>query len=171
MRTLTLYRPNSILNDFERYFESFFGDAAGDSVSASAARAFKRFPEADIRETENSYLLDMELPGFNEKDIEVNVDGGNLSVASKKDDQQENASTGDKDSIGDKSSTGADSSEKAEGTWLLRERHVNSFCRSFRLPENADSAEISAEFKNGVLRVEIKKRAEAQKRAIRIDVK
>jgi HSP20 family protein len=156
MRTLTLYRPNSILNDFDRYFESFFGD------TVLGPAAFKHFPAANIRETEKSYLLDMDLPGFSEKDIEVNVDNNNLSVASRQE-----VSTGD----GSKGAEGSGGSKETDGTWLLRERHVNSFCRSFRLPENANPQEVSAEFKNGVLSVEIKKHAEAQKRAIRIDVK
>jgi HSP20 family protein len=139
------------LNDIDRYFESFFGDSA-------FTPAFKRLPAADIRETEKSYSLDMELPGFSEKDIEVNVEGNNLSVS--RQDEKENVSD----------SKEADS-KGTDGTWLLRERRVNSFCRSFRLPENANPEEISAEFKNGVLSVEIKKRAEAQKRTIHIDVK
>ncbi|MDR0289431.1 MAG: Hsp20/alpha crystallin family protein, partial [Treponema sp.] len=49
-----------------------------------------------------------------------------------------------------------------------KERRVNAFSRSFKLPENANPEEVTAEFKNGILRMEIQKRAEAQKRAIQI---
>jgi HSP20 family protein len=159
MKTLSLYRPNTVLSDFDRYFESFFGD----SVFAPAAKVFNRLPAADIRETEKSYVLDMELPGFSEKDIEVNVDGSNLSISSKLEDAHQDGAR--------EADTRQDGAHQDGGTWLLRERHVNSFCRSFRLPENANPEEVSAEFKNGILRMEIKKRAEAQKRAIRIEVK
>jgi len=152
MKAMTMYRPNTIqnaLSDFDRYFESFFGD----SVLSPSTRILNRLPAVDVKETEKSYVLDMELPGYDEKDIEIHIDGASLSIASK----QEEVSNKEK--------------EADNGTWLLRERHVSSFSRSFKLPENANPEEVNAEFKNGILKMEIKKRAEAQKRAIRINVK
>jgi HSP20 family protein len=149
---MTMYRPNTIqnaLSDFDRYFESFFGD----SVLAPTTRILNRLPAVDVRETEKSYVLDMELPGYDEKDIEIHIDGASLSIASK----QEEISNQEAD--------------KDKGTWLLKERRVSSFTRSFKLPENANPEEVNAEFKNGILKMEINKRAEAQKRAIRINVK
>lgn len=156
MKTLAMYRPNAIqsaLNDFDRYFESFFGD----SVMNTPARIFNQLPAVDVRETEKAYIMDMELPGYDEKDIEIHVDGSSLSIASK----QEVAASAD-------GNAGAD---KKEGAWILRERKINSFTRSFKLPENSNPEEVSAEFKNGILTMEIKKRPEAQKRAIQIKVK
>ena len=152
MKTLTTYRPNTIQNaltDFDRYFESFFGD----SILAPAARMLNQLPAVDIRETENAYVLDMDLPGFDEKNIEVHVDGSSLTIASK----QEEARDVKKE-------------EENQGTYVLRERRVHSFSRSFKLPENADPESVSAAFKNGILNLEIKKRAEAQKRMIQINV-
>ena len=151
MKTVTVYQPKTIqnaLSDFDRYLGSFFGD----SVLSPATWTFKHQPAVDIRETEQSYLLDMELPGYDEKDIEIHVDGSNLSIASK----QEEAK---------------DVKEPDQGSWILRERRVSSFTRSFKLPENSNPEEVSAEFKNGILSMEIKKRAEAQKRAIKIGAK
>jgi HSP20 family protein len=109
-----------------------------------------RFPAVDVRETEKSYELEMDLPGYDEKNIEVHLDGGNLSIESKLDESKE------------------EKKNDKEGTYLLRERRLSSFRRSFRLPENADSASVSASFKNGILRLEIGKHAEAQKRVIQI---
>jgi len=151
MKTLATYHPNTIqnaLSDFDRYFESFFGD----SILAPAARMLNHLPAVDIRETENAYVLDMDLPGFDEKNIEVHVDGSSLTIASK----QEEARDVKKD-------------EENQGTYVLRERRINSFSRSFKLPENADPESVSASFKNGILNLEIKKRAEAQKRTIQIN--
>ena len=148
MKTITLHRPNTIqnaLSDFDRYFESFFGD----SVFGQAARTFSRIPAVDIRETEKAYLLDMELPGYDENDVEINVNGSSLSIASK---QEETRKANDED----------------QGTWLIKERRMHSFSRSFKIPENANPEEIAAEFKNGILSLEIMKRAEAQKRTIQI---
>jgi len=111
-------------------------------------------PAVDVRETEKAYFLNMELPGHDEKGIEIHVDGGNLSIASKQEEAAE------------KSAEQVD-----EGTWLIRERRAQSFSRAFKMPENADPEGISAEFKNGILRLEIKKRADAQKRTIQINVR
>lgn len=151
MKTLATYRPNTIqnaLSDFDRYFESFFGD----SILSPASRLINHLPAVDIRETEDAYVLDMDLPGYDEKNIEVHVDGYSLTIASKMEDKQEKKG------------------EDNQGTYILRERRINNFSRSFKLPENADPEAVSAAFKNGILNLSIKKRAEAQKRTIQINV-
>ena len=158
MKTLTLYRPETIrnaLSDIDRYFESFFED----SVLPPMVKPFGRLPALDVRETDGSYLLDMELPGFDEKNIEIHVDGSSLSVASK---HEEARDSKNEDAEGNKGS-----SNKRE-TWILRERRVNSFSRSFKLPDNANPETVTAEFKNGVLTMEVKKREEARKRSVEI---
>jgi len=152
MKAMTMYRPNTIqnaLSDFDRYFESFFGD----SILAPAARMLNQLPAVDIKETENAYLLDMDLPGYDESNIEVHVDGSSLNITSKQEERDEKK--------------GKD--EENGGTYILRERRVNSFSRSFKLPENADPEAVSASFKNGILNLQIKKRSEAQKRTIQIN--
>jgi HSP20 family protein len=178
MKTMTLYRPNAIqhaLSDFDRYFDYF----AGDSFLAPATKIFNRAPAVDIRETEKAYMVEMDLPGYDEKDIEIHVDGSILSIASK----QETASPADSASpketafhtesvpfVGPREEKDKDK-EAASGSWLIRERRVSAFSRSFKLPENANPEDVNAEFKNGVLRLEIQKRAEAQKRTIEIKVR
>jgi HSP20 family protein len=150
MKAMTMYRPNTIhsaLSDFDRCIESFFGD----SLMAPAARIFNHMPAVDVRETENAYVLDMELPGFDEKNINIHVDGANLSIASKHEEARE------------------EKPDQGSGTYILKERRSSSFSRSFKLPENADPEAVSAAFKNGVLSMQIKKRAEAQKRMIQIN--
>nr|AGS52544.1 spore protein SP21 [uncultured bacterium contig00023] len=148
MKTLTMYRPNTIqnaLSDFDRYFESFFGD----SLLAPSGRMFNHIPSVDIQETENAYVLEMDLPGYDEKNIEVHVDGSSLTISYKQEEVK--------------------NANESQGTYILRERRLNSFSRSFKLPENADPENVSAGFKNGILTLQIKKRAEAQKRTIQIN--
>jgi HSP20 family protein len=148
MKTLAMYRPNTIqnaLSDFDRYFESFFGD----SPLSPSGRVFSRLPPVDVRETEKAFVLDMELPGYEEKDIQVHVDGGSLCIESKQEEAREEKKNG--------------------GTYILRERRLDSFSRSFKLPENANPESVSAAFKNGILTLEIQKRPEAQKRMIKIN--
>lgn len=103
-------------------------------------------PAVDVREYEDHYLLEMDLPGRTEKDLEVEVKDNVLTVSSKKEEKKE---------------------EKKNG-YLLRERKESSFCRSFRLPEGADTAKIEASFKNGVLELRIPKVPEAQPHRIQI---
>jgi HSP20 family protein len=158
MKAITMYRPNTIqnaLSDFDRYFESFFGD----SLLTPANRIFNHIPAVDIRETEKAYILDMELPGHDEKNIDIHIDGSNLHIASKQEENNEEKNSAD----GDRNSAGE------PGSYVLRERRLHAFSRSFKLPENADGKAVSAAYKNGILSLEIKKQAEAQRRSIRIN--
>ncbi|MDR2078936.1 MAG: Hsp20/alpha crystallin family protein [Treponema sp.] len=156
MKAVTLYRPVTIenaLNDFDRYVESFFGE------SPLTPAAYAREPAVDIRETEDAYVLEAELPGYDEKNIEVHVDRGILCIESKKEEKIErNVSP---------SKGGAAKEER----YVIRERRNASFHRSFKLPENADLDAIFARFNNGLLYLEIKKLAEAKKRVIQIQAK
>ncbi|GHV81113.1 molecular chaperone Hsp20 [Spirochaetia bacterium] len=160
MKAVTLYRPmtggyaiENALNDFDRYMESFFGE----SPLTPALRNYSTEPAVDIREAADAYVLEAELPGYDEKNIEVHVDGGVLTIETKQEDKTERNVSPKKD-------------EKAtEERYVIRERRSASFSRSFKLPENADMEAITANFKNGLLSLEIKKRAETKKRVIRID--
>ena len=146
MKTLTLYRPSVLenaLSGFDRYLDSFFGD----NFITPSDRIFNHLPSVDVRETEKAYVLEAELPGFEEKDIEIRLNGNNLTIESKK--VEENK-------------------EEPDRNYLIRERRVSSFSRSFKLPENADPEGVAASFKNGILSMEISKRAEAQTRVIQI---
>jgi len=144
MRQVSLFRPVTIdraIEDFDRYFQSFFGN----SLHSPAER---NTPAVDIKETDDAYTLEMELPGHDEKSIEVNLDGRKLTVSSKRESEKE---------------------EKKEN-YLLREREVTSFSRTFSLPENANGEQISAQFKNGILFLDVKKQAEAVKKRL-IEIK
>ncbi|MCL2008611.1 MAG: Hsp20/alpha crystallin family protein [Treponema sp.] len=150
MKTVTLYRPNlasnvleNALSGFDRYMDSFFGD----NFLSPSERIFNRMPAVDVRETEKTYVLEMELPGFDEKDIEIRLDGNKLSIESKKEEEK---------------------NEEDEKKYLVRERRLSRVSRSFMLPENSDPEGINAAFKNGVLSLTVNKRPEAQQRLIQI---
>jgi HSP20 family protein len=156
MKSVTLYRPamlENALDDFDRYVESFFGEPS----MLPSARLFNHLPAVDIRETKTAFVLEAELPGYSEEDIQVHVDGGTLTIESK----QDASNTRD---VSEKKGA----AEKEEKVFIIRERRRSSFTRSFKLPENADPDTISADFKNGILNLEIKKRTESQKRMIPI---
>jgi HSP20 family protein len=130
------------LDNFDRYVNAFFGE------SPLAPAGLNR-PMVDIQETEDAYTLEAELPGYDEKSVTVHLDGGTLTIESKKE----------------------ENSEKKEKNYIVRERRNASFSRSFSLPENADPEAVSAAFNNGLLKLEIKKRPETKRRVIEIGKK
>ncbi|MDR0663420.1 MAG: Hsp20/alpha crystallin family protein [Spirochaetaceae bacterium] len=146
MKSLTLRQPMELgqtMVDINNFMESVFGESP---FSRSQPDARIGFPRVDIHETNDSYHIDAELPGYEEKDIEISVDSGVLNIQSKKETEKK---TDDKN-------------------YIIHERHLDVFSRAFKLPDNADCDSIAASFKNGLLSLEIKKRAEAQKRMISI---
>ena len=159
MKSLTLYRPGDLglnvlenaFNGFDRYFENFFGD----NFSSPADRIFSRviMPSVDVRETDKAYIIEAELPGFTEKDIEIKLDGGNLTIKSMTMENSENT----------------EGKEEKKDNYLIKERRFSSFSRSFVLPENTDREGIKASFKNGILSLEINKKEEAKARIIEIN--
>lgn len=92
-------------------------------------------PKVDVKENEDSYVLDMDLPGRSENDVELNLKDNVLTISSVKEEKSEKKEN------------------KAGGSWLIKERTSSSFSRSFTLPEDVDGSAISASFKNGVLTV------------------
>jgi HSP20 family protein len=109
---------------------------------ARSASAFS--PTFDVKETAEAFVVRADLPGVDEKNIDVSVHNGVLTV------------------------TGArQAEERKEGeSFYLYERQFGSFSRSFALPDTADAERIEAKLVNGVLELSIGKRAEAKPRKI-----
>ena len=144
MKNVSIYRP---INVVDQLLESFFDSPL---TSYSGNPLISKLPLVDVQETADSYQVEAELPGFEEKQIKVQVEGGKLTIESNKDEEKTNG-------------------EEKNGSYLIRERRKLSFKRSFTLPENADTETVSAVFKNGVLSLEIKKRTESARRLIEIN--
>ena len=146
MKSLSLYRPMNIM---DQLLDSFF-----DSPLVSFPGNPNKSPPVDVQETDNAYLVEAELPGFDEKQIKVHVEGGKLSIESGKQEETKEEK---------------DTARETDAAYLIRERRNISFSRSFTLPENADTEAVSAVFKNGVLSLEIKKRKESSRKLIEIN--
>jgi HSP20 family protein len=141
----TRRRPTAVLRNFpetrwdvDRLFDEFF---VRPMVAMNPAG-----PEADFYETEEEFVLEMNLPGFTEQDIDVNLEQGVLSI------------TGEHSEI----------EEEEKGTYHLRERRWNRFTRSFSIPHTINVEDVDAGFERGVLRVRLPKAAEAKARKIEI---
>jgi HSP20 family protein len=106
-------------------------------------------PAVDVAETDNAYEITAELPGLDEKDIEVKFADGVLIIKGEKQEEK----------------------EEKKKDYYLSERSFGSFQRSFQVPEGVDADKIEAGFKKGVLTVTLPKSAAAQKAAKKIAVK
>jgi HSP20 family protein len=103
----------------------------------------------DVIENPSEFRVTAELPGLDDKNIEVKCAAGVLTIKGEKREERE---------------------EKKED-YFLSERRFGSFQRSFRLPESVDADRIEAAFKNGLLTVTLPKKAEAQKNEKKISIK
>jgi HSP20 family protein len=106
--------------------------------------------KTDIRETDNAYILDAELPGFNKEDINIDYSNNVLTIAANKE------------------TTNEEKDEK-EGTYIRRERSSQSFSRQF-LVEHIKHEDIDASFENGVLTVTMPKAADKETNSHRIEI-
>jgi HSP20 family protein len=115
----------------------------------SAGISWAKVPAVDIAETAKGYEITAELPGIDEKNIEVKYVDGALTIKGEKKDERE---------------------EKKEN-YHLSERSYGAFQRSFRVPDGIDAEKVEASFKNGVLTVTMPKSPEVQKKEKHIEIK
>jgi HSP20 family protein len=135
MNTLSLFNPTFTPDVFD-LFDRNFGTAT---------------PSVDVKETDDAYIMEMDLPGRTEKDVELSLKDRVLSINSVQEDRK------------DEKKKDADGVE-----YLIRERRSSSFSRRFTLPEDIDATNVEANFANGVLTISIPRKAESQPRQITI---
>lgn len=144
----------SFRSEFDRLFDRFGGFGMPsmrrmfDLAPAASSFSFN-VPAVDVTEDDKAYKIAAELPGLEEKDIEVSLTGDLLTLKGEK--RQEK--------------------EEKNKNWYVSERAYGSFQRAFELPEGVDRDKIGAEFAKGVLTITLPKSAEAQKQQKKIDVK
>jgi HSP20 family protein len=105
-------------------------------------------PPVDIYEDEHSYTLKLEVPGIEEKDIDVKLENSTLTVSGERKFEK----------------------EEKEENYRRVERRYGSFVRSFTLPQTIDSESVTAEYDKGLLKIRLAKRAEAKPKQIKISV-
>lgn len=138
------YRPtrNLLDWDFDTLFDNFFYN---DLWSTKG----QHYPSVDVKEDENQYVLEADLPGVSDKDLEVKVEENLLTISSQKQEEKKTDKEG----------------------YLIRERKGYSFCRSFVLPKDVDKEKIEANFKDGVLKLTLAKSPETKPKQIEIKTK
>ena len=148
MNALTKWNPFRELEEIQSRLSSLFGRTPLKGLGEETMTVSEWTPLVDITEDEKEYLIKAELPEVKKEDVKVTVENGTLSI------------------------TGERKFEKEEkGKKYHRvERAYGSFMRSFTLPEGTTGDKVSAEFKDGVLKVHLPKSEEAKPKSIDVKV-
>ena len=99
----------------------------------------KNLMKTDVKETENGYELDIDLPGFKKEEVQASLENGYLTISAAKGLDQ-------------------DEQEKKTGRYIRRERYAGACERTFYVGEDITEADIKAEFKHGILKLFIPKK-------------
>ena len=134
--------------EMDEIFNRYFSGDVGRSFWGENLASSDWVPSVDIRETNDEYRIDVELPAVAAEDVKVSVKDGVLAV------------TGERK---------YDDTSK-DGKVHRVERRYGRFSRSFRLPEDADESRIDAKAKHGVLHLTLHKREQVKPRAIEVKV-
>jgi HSP20 family protein len=146
-RTMAISRwyPIREVSSLQDRVNSLFQDFAGDGQTVTAA-AFA--PAVDVYENGEKVVLKLDVPGIKEEDLDIRVENQTLSVRGERKFEAE---------------------EKEENFHRI-ERRYGSFFRSFSLPTTVDTENVEASYNAGVLKLELKKKASAQPRQIKVGV-
>ena len=148
-----MYMPSifgeSLFDNMFPFDEKFFTEKKDPLYGKNVSRLMK----TDVRETEKTYELDIDLPGFKKDEIQIELKDGYLTI--------EAAKGLDKDE------------EDKKGTYIRRERYAGACSRSFYVGEDITEEDIKAEFKHGLLKLFVPKKeakpAVEQKKMISIE--
>ena len=110
-------------------FDSMFDDPFFD-------RKETKWMKTDIKEVGNNYVIEVDLPGYNKENIQIEMENGYLNVTAKVDNSNE---------------------EEEEGKYIHKERYYGECSRSFYVGDNITEEDIKASFKNGILTLTLPK--------------
>jgi len=148
MTVLTRWDPyrelNTLQDRMNRLFNASFSTEGRDESLATSGFA----PAVDVYEDEHNVTLKIEVPGIDEKDIDVRVENNILTVHGERKIEK----------------------EEKEENYRRIERQYGSFTRTFTLPNTVDTESASANYDKGVLKVTLAKKAEAKPKQIKVNV-
>ena len=131
----------------ENLFDDFFDDdfsmfPALTGRNPLYGKHAKNLMKTDVRETENTYELDIDLPGFKKDEISIDLKDGYLSISAAK---------------------GLDrDQEDKKGKYIRQERYAGACSRSFFVGEGIEPQDVSAKFEDGILRVSLPKQVKKE---------
>ena len=132
------------INRMNRLFrESYSAEGPEEALTTTSFA-----PPVDIYEDEHTIAMKMEVPGIDEKDIDVRIENNTLTVHGERKIEK----------------------EEREENFRRVERQYGSFTRSFTLPSSVDTGQVSAHYDKGVLKISLAKKAEAKPKQIKVNV-
>lgn len=134
--------------DWLRRFDRLFDAPLGSLFAADAQAPLPRTPALDVAETDKAYTVTLDLPGVDKSNVKVSIEGRRVQIEAQ---AQRSQQRKDGDRV------------------LVRERSASSYARSFVLPAEVDQERSSAKLDNGVLKLELAKRADASVKRIAIN--
>ena len=126
----------------ENLFDEFFDEPFGMMPSFRGRNPLygknaRNLMKTDVRETENSYELDVDLPGFKKDEIQLQLENGYLTISAAK---------------------GLDKDQKdQQGRYIRQERYAGACSRSFYVGEQVEPKDVSASFEDGILKISLPK--------------
>ena len=128
---------------FGRDFDKEFSKAMAPTEHALYGKHAKNMMKTDVRETDDSYEVDIDLPGFKKDEVKIQLADGYLTIEAAK-------------------GLDKDEKDKKSGKYIRRERYAGSMSRSFYVGEDVKQEEIHAKYDNGILKLSVPKK-EAKK--------
>src|SRR5580658_5685081 len=148
MTVLTRWEPirefATLQDRMNRLFRDSFSSDVQDQSLATSAFA----PPVDVYEDEHNVTLKIEVPGIDEKDIDVRIENNTLTVHGERKFEK----------------------EEKEENYRRVERQYGSFTRTFTLPNTVDQESVRADYDKGVLKVTLAKKAEAKPKQIKVNI-
>ena len=152
MGSLIRWQPFQELVSMQERMNRLFGDFFGRTPLVAGTEeplgAWGFAPPVDIYEDAHKLIFKVEIPGMEEKDLNVEIEGNTLTVSGERKVEK----------------------EIKEEHFRRKERHYGAFSRSFSLPGTVDVGKIEANYMNGVLNIELPKRADAKPKQIKVNV-
>ena len=147
---ITRWDPFRELSQLQERMDRLFRDNVGYSggTREESLEQGSFIPPVDVYEDEHNITLKLEVPGVDQKDLDIRIENNTLTVRGERKLEKE---------------------EKQENFHRI-ERRYGSFFRSFTLPPTVDTENVKASYNAGVLKLELKKKPEAQPKQIKVNV-
>jgi HSP20 family protein len=142
------FRDSSTMRDRINRMNRLFHESYSPEGPEEALTTTSFAPPVDIYEDEHNIILKLEVPGIDEKDIDVRIDNNTLTVHGERKFEK----------------------EEKEENFRRVERQYGSFTRSFTLPSSVDPGQVQADYSQGVLKISLAKKAEAKPKQIQVNV-
>ena len=146
MTVLTRWEPFRELSTLQDRINRAFRESRTGEDDSLTTSSFS--PAVDVYEDEHQVTLKIEVPGIDEKDIDVQVENNTLTVHGERKIE----------------------SEEKEENYRRVERHYGSFTRTFTLPQSVDTENVAANYDKGVLKITLPTKAEAKPKQIKVNV-